>query len=231
MSFLDDLLEVRYTLAQGYINNSDFNNIEFSPINFQISKETINEFAKESRGWKTLDNTRSRARRDSDGRLIIKRPYDGIRKRLRKINEAEYMLLGNKIVEKERIPPEKAMFNFKNFEYEYELEMDIRSDYNFLPLLESLSSTEPNPQFLECNLKKQNIITKDILFEEPKYLIDVTNKYWNSPDNKYSWFSVFYMLDSKDELKQKLIDNLDKTSGRRYENYLIDRLMAEEFRT
>jgi len=231
MNLLDDLLEVKYTLAQGYINNSDFDNIEFAPVNFELSRENITEFSKEARDYPTLDGKPSRARRDSDGRLIIRRPYDGIVKRLRKINELDYMFVGDKLIDKERIPPEKAMFSFRKFEHEYSLDIDLRSDENFLSLLESLSSTNPNPQFLECTLKKQNRFTKDILSEEPKYLIDVTNKYWNSTSNKHCWFSVFYISDSKNELKQNIVDNLDKTSRRRRENYLIDKLMAEDAKT
>jgi hypothetical protein len=231
MTFLEDLLEVKYTLSQWYINNSDFNNIEFAPVKFELSKLLIDNFAKESRDYPTSDGRSSRARRDKDGRLIIKRPFDGIQKRLRKINELEYMLVGNKIIDKEKIPPEKAMYQFCTFEHEYVLDLDVRSDVNFNPFLESLSSTEPNPQFLECTLKKQNIFTKETISEESKYLIDMTNKYWNSSDNKYDWSKIFYILDSKDELKQNVIDNLDKGSRRRRENYLIDRLMAEEFRT
>ncbi len=231
MNFLDDLLEVKYTLSQWYINDADFDNVEFAPVNFELSKKAMNEFAKESRDYPTKDGEPSRARRDSDGRLIIRRPYDGIVKRLRKINELDYMLVGNKLVEKDRIPPEKARFSFRNFEYEYTLDMDLRSDENFLPLLESFSSTEPNPKFLECTLRKKNKLNNELISEESKYMIDVTNKYWNSTSNKYCWFSVFYLTDSKDELKQNIIDNLDKTSLRRRENYLIDKLMAEEART
>ena len=59
----------------------------------------------------------------------------------------------------------------------------------------------------------------------------MTNKYWNSGNNRYDWSSIFYILDSKDELKPTVIDNLDKGSRRRRENYLIDRLIAEEART
>ncbi len=231
MNFLDDLLEVKYTLAQGYINNADFDNIDFAPVTFELSKDIIHEFAKESRDYPTKDGKPSRARRDSDGRLIIRRPFDGIIKRLRKVNETEYMLVGNKLVDKERIPPEMAMFNFRNFDHEYTLDINLNSDENFLPMLESLSSTEPNQQFLEVNLKKQNRLTNELLSEEAKYLIDVTNKYWNSTSNKHSWFSVFYILDSKEDLKQNIIDNLDKRSRIRRENFLIDRLMVEESRT
>lgn len=231
MTFLEGLLEVKYTLAQWYINNSDFDNIEFAPVKFELSKVSMDNFAKESRGYPTSDGGSSRARRDKDDRLIIKRPFDGILKRLRKINELEYMLVENKIIDKEKIPPEKVMYQYCTFEHEYVLDLDVRSDVNFNPFLESLSSTKPNPQFLECTLKKQNIFTKETISEESKYLIDMTNKYWNSSDNRYDWSKIFYILDSKDELKPIVIDNLDKGSRRRRENYLIDRLIAEESRT
>ena len=231
MTFLEELLEVKYTLSPWYINNSDFNNIEFAPVKFELSKLLMDDFARESRDYPTSDDKPSRARRNKDGRLIIKRPFEGIIKRLSKINEIDYLLVGNKIINKERISPEKLMHHFNIFENEYVLELDIRSDANFNPFLESLSSTEPNPQFLECILKNQNRFTKEIISEEPKYLIDMTNKYWNSSKNRYDWSSIFYILDSKDELKPTVIDNLDKGSRRRRENYLIDRLIAEEART
>jgi hypothetical protein len=231
MSFLDDLLEVKYSVSQWYINNSDFDNLEFAPVIFNLDKQVIDDFAREARGYPNSSEKPSRARRNKDGRLIIKRPFDGIIKRLRKVNETDYMLVGNKLIDKQRIPPEKAIYNFRTFEYEYILDLDIRSDENFNPFLESLSSTESNPQFLECTLKKQNRFTKETISEELKYLIDMTNKYWNSSNNKYDWSSIFYILDSKDELKSIVIDNLDKGSRRRRENYLIDRLMAEEART
>ena len=231
MTFLEELLEVKYTLSPWYINNSDFNNIEFAPVKFELSKLLMDDFARESRDYRTSDDKPSRARRNKDGRLIIKRPFEGIIKRLRKINEIDYLLVGNKIINKERIPPEKLMYSFHIFEHEYVLDLDIRSDANFNPFLESLSSTEPNPQFLECILKNQNRFTKEIISEEPKYLIDMTNKYRNSGNNRYDWSSIFYILDSKDELKPTVIDNLDKGSRRRRENYLIDRLIAEEART
>lgn len=232
MTFLEELVEVKYTLSQWYINNSDFDNIDFAPVNFELSNLAIEDFSKESRGYKTTsDGKDHRARRDKDNRLVIKRPLDGVRKRLSRVNESEYMLVGNKIIDKNRIPTEKVMFSFRNFEHEYILELDIRSDENFNLLLESMSSTEPNSQLMECTLKKQTRFTKEIISEESKYLIDMTNKYWNSTNNKYDWFSIFYILDSKDELKQTIIDNLDKGSRSRRENYLIDRLMAEEART
>ncbi len=231
MSFLDELLETKYSLSQWYVNNSDFDNLEFAPTIFNLDKQLMDDFAREARGYPTSDKKPSRARRNKDGRLIIKRPYEGIIKRLRKINETDYMLVGNKLIDKQRIPPERAMYNYRTFEYEYILDLDIRSDTNFNSFLESLSSTEPNPQFLECRLKKQNIISKEIISEDSKYLIDMTNKYWNSHNNKYDWSSLFYILNSKDELKPIVIDNLDKGSRRRRENYLIDRLMVEEART
>ncbi len=231
MNFLDDLLEVKYTISQWYINNSDFDNIDFAPVTFNLDKLLVDDFAREARDYKTSDNKPSRARRNKDGRLIIKRPFDGIIKRLRKVNDTKYMLVGNKIIDKQRIPPEKAIFNFRSFEHEYLLDLNIRSNINFNPFLESLSSTEPNPQFLECTLRKQNTFTKEIISEESKYLIDMTNKYWNSSNNKYDWLSILYLLDSKDELKSIILDNLDKSSRRRRENYLIDRLLAEESRS
>ena len=231
MSFLDDLLKTKYSLSQWYINNSDFDKLEFAPTIFNLDKKLMDNFAREARGSPNGDEKPSRARRNKDGRLIIKRPFDGIIKRLRKINETDYMLIENKLIDKQRIPLEKAMYNFRTFEYEYILDLDISSDTNFNPLLESISSTEPNPQFLECTLKKKNRFTKELISEDIKYLIDMTNKYWNSSNNKYDWSSIFYILDSKDELKPMVIDNLDKGSRRRRENYLIDRLMAEETRT
>jgi len=231
MSFLDNLVDVKYSVSQWYINNSDFDNIEFAPVTFNLDKKLIEDFAKEARDYPTSDKKPSRARRDKDGRLIIKRPFDGILKRLRKVNETEYMLIGNKLIDKQKIPPEKVMYNFRTLEDKYILNLDIRSDVNFNPFLESLSSTEPNSQFLECKLIKQNSVSKEIISEEPKYLIDMTNKYWNSSDNKYSWFSIFYILDSKEELKPIILDNLDKSSRRRRENFIINQLMAEESRT
>ena len=134
------------------------------------------------------------------------------------------MVLGDRIVWKERILPEKAMFSFRFPEHEYALYIDIRSDANFNNLLGALSSTEPNSQFLEATLQKREKFTKEIISETKISIIDVTNKYWNSSSNKHSWFEVFYMVsgDSEDrasDLRRLIESNLDGTSHKRRIKY------------
>ena len=228
MLFLDELWPIKYSLSPWYINNEDFGNVEFAPLEFNLSKDLIQEFAKEARGFQTKDGTPSRARRNKDDRLIIRRPFDGILKRLRKINETEYMKLGSRIINKNRISPEQGLINFRFFEHEYVLNLDIRADSNFNSLLESLSSTEPNPQFLEAIIQKRDRFTKDIISLNEISSIDVTNKYWNSSSNKHSWFEVFYTVpgDSDNrslELKQLVEDNFDGKSHKLYRRYQEER--------
>jgi hypothetical protein len=223
MSFLDDILDYKYSLAQWHINNEDFDNIKFAPVHFKLDKEIIIQFAKEGRGFPT-DDGRARARRNKDDRLVIRRPFDGIVRRLDKINESEYMILGSRIINKERISSEKVLMNFQYFKNEYVLNIDIRSDANFNYLLESLSSTEPNPQFLEGVLQKRDRFTKKVISENEISFVDVTNKYWNSANNKYSWLEVFYMVpeDSENrdlELRRILEANFDGGTHKRYRKY------------
>lgn len=223
MPFLDDILNYKYSLSQWHINNEDFDRTEFAPLYFSLDKNLMAQFAKEGRGYPTEDG-RARARRDKDDRLIIRRPFDGIVKRLRKINELEYVVLGDRIVWKERIPPEKAMFNFRVPEHEYVLNMDIRSDANFNNLLGALSSTEPNSQLLEATLQKREKFTKEIISENEIFMVDVTNKYWNSNSNKHSWFEIFYMVPKDSEncdsnLIRILEANLDGASHKRRVKY------------
>jgi len=223
MTFLDDILEYKYSLSPWYIRHEDFENVEFAPLYFKLDKEIITQFAKEGRGFST-DDSRSRARRNKDDRLIIRRPFDGIVKRLNKINDTEYMILGSRIIDKHRISPEKLLLNFRIFEHEYVLNLDIRSDANFNPLLEALSSTEPNPQFLEGTLQKRDRFTKEVTSESEISFVDITNKYWNSSDNKFSWFEVFYMVpgDSEDreaDLRRILEANFDGGTHKRYRKY------------
>ena len=223
MPFLDDLLDYKYSLSQWHINYEDFENVEFAPVYFNLAKEIITQFAKEGSGFPT-DDGRARARRNKDDRLVIRRPFDGIVRRLDKINELEYMIFGSRILYKERIPSEKTTINFRIFEHEYVLNVDIRSDANFNRLLEALSSTEPNPQFLEGTLQKRDRFTKEIISESEISFVDVTNKYWNSTNNKYSWFEVFYMIpgDSEDrefDLRRLLEANFDGGTHKRYRKY------------
>lgn len=223
MPFLDDILDYKYSLSQWHINNEDFNNIEFAPLYFSLDKDSMTQFAKEGRGYSTEDG-RARARRNKDDRLIIRRPFDGIIKRLRRINELEYAVLGDRIIWKERIPPEKAMFNFRSTEHEYVLDIDIRSDANFNNLLSALSSTEPNPQLLEATLQKRKRFAKEIISENEIFMIDVTNKYWSSKSNKHSWFEIFYMLPRDSEncdlaLRRVIEANLDGPSHKRRAKY------------
>ncbi|MBT4135090.1 hypothetical protein HOE39_01990, partial [Candidatus Woesearchaeota archaeon] len=108
------------------------------------------------------------------------------------------------------------------------LNLDIRSDANFNSLLESLSSTEPNPQFLEGILQKRDRFSKDFISESEISFVDVTNKYWNSSDNKHSWFEVFYMIpkasENRDlELKRLLESNFDGGTHKRYRKYQEER--------
>ena len=223
MPFLDDILDYKYSLSPWYISHEDFENVEFAPLYFKLDKEIVTQFAKEGRGFPT-DDGRARARRNKDNRLIIRRPFDGIVRRLEKINESEYMLLGSRIIDKHRIPPEKAEINFRIFEHEYALNLDIRSNANFNSLLEALSSTEPNPQFLEAILQKRDRFTKEVISESEISFVDVTNKYWNSSNNKYSWFEVFYIVpkDSEDrdsDLRRILEANFDGNTHKRYRKY------------
>ncbi len=228
MPFLDEQWPFKYSLSPWYINNEDFDGTDFAPLHFNLTKDVMNQFAKEARDFPTKDGTPSRARRNKDDRLIIRRPFDGILKRLRKINEIEYMMLGSRIIDKNRIAPEKSMSNFRSFEHEYTLNLDICSDLNFNSLLESLSSTEPNPQFLEGILQKRDIFTKDIISESEISFVDVTNKYWNSSENKHSWFEVFYMVPGDSEnresdLKRLLVANFDGSTHKRYRKYQEER--------
>ena len=221
MTFLDDVWPFKYSLAQWHITNEDFDNVDFAPLQFNLTKEAITDFAKEGRAFPVGSDIQSRARRDSDGKLKICRPFDGIVKRLNKINETEYMLLGSRIIDKHRISSEKAASNFRIVEHEYVLNLDISSDVNFNSLLDSLSSTEPNPQFLEGILQKRDRFTKAIVSESEISLVEVTNKYWGSSNNKYSWFEVFYMIpgDSEDrefDLKRLLEANFDGGTYKRY---------------
>jgi hypothetical protein len=223
MPFLDDILDYKYSLSQWHITHEDFENVEFAPVYFNLAKEIITQFAKEGRGFPT-DDGRARARRNKDDRLIIRRPFDGIVRRLEKINELEYMILGSRILYKERIPPEKLMINFHILDYEYVLNIDIRADVNFNSLLDSLSSTEPDPQFLEGILQKRDRFTKEVISESEISFVEVTNKYWNSTNNKYSWFEVFYMIpgDSKNrdlELRRILEANFDGKSHKLREKH------------
>ncbi|RZD30602.1 MAG: hypothetical protein CXT77_04130 [uncultured DHVE6 group euryarchaeote] len=223
MMFLDELLPFKYSLAPWYINNEDFKLTEFAPLQFNLTDDAMDQFAKEVRAFPTEDG-RSRARRDSDGRLKIRRQFEGITKRLKKVNDTEYMLLGDRILDLGRISSEKVMINFQDFEHEYLLNLDIRSDSNFNSLLDSLSSTEPNPKFLEGILQKRDRFTKHVISESDISFVDVTNKYWNSPDNKHSWFEVFYMVsvDSENrdlELRRLLEANFDGGTRKRYRKY------------
>jgi len=227
MPFLDELWPFRYSLSPHYINTEDFDKVEFAPIQFKLTNEAMDQFAKEGRGYPTEDG-RARARRDKDDRLIIRRPFDGIIKRLRKINETEYMILGDRIIDLERVSPEKAMINSRSFEHEYVLNLDILSDANFNSLLESLSSTEPDPQFLEGILQKRNRFTKEVISESDLSIIDVTNKYWNTSSNKHSWFGVFYRVSGTSEnresdLRRILESNFDGTTHKRYRKYQEER--------
>ena len=224
MTFLDERWSFKYSLSPWHINNEDFDNVDFAPLEFNLTKEAITDFAKEGRAFPVESNIQSRARRDSDEKLKIRRPFDGIVRRLEKINELEYMILGSRISYKERIPPEKSGINFRIFEHEYVLNLDIRSDANFNPLLEALSSTEPNPQFLEAILQKRDRFTKEVISESEISFVDVTNKYWNSSNNKYSWFEVFYMVprDSEDrdsDLRRIFEANFDGNTHKRYRKY------------
>ena len=228
MPFLDEQWPFKYSLSPWYINNEDFDGTDFAPLHFNLTKDVMNQFAKEARDFPTKDGTPSRARRNKDDRLIIRRPFDGILKRLRKINETEYMILGSRIIDKNRIAPEESMNQFRSFEDDYVLNLDIRSNTNFNSLLESLSSTEPNPQFLEGILQKRDRFSKDFISESEISFVDVTNKYWNSSDNKHSWFEVFYMIpkasENRDlELKRLLESNFDGGTHKRYRKYQEER--------
>jgi hypothetical protein len=134
------------------------------------------------------------------------------------------MILGDRILDLGRISSEKAMINFLDFEHEYLLNLDIRSDSNFNSLLDSLSSTEPNPKFLEGILQKRDRFTKHVISESDISFVDVTNKYWNSSDNKHSWFEVFYMVsvdfENRDlELRRILEANFDGGTHKRYRKH------------
>ncbi len=228
MTFLDERWSFKYSLSPWHINNEDFDNVDFAPLEFNLTKEAITDFAKEGRAFPVGSDIQSRARRDSDGRLKIRRPFDGIVKKLNKINDTEYMLLGSRIIDKNRISPEKALLNFRAFEYDYVLNLDIRSNTNFNSLLDSLSSTEPNPQFLEGILQKRDRFTKEVISENEISVVDVTNKYWNSTNNKYSWFEIFYMIPTESEnretdLKKILEENFDGNTHKRYRKYQEER--------
>ena len=232
MEFLDELWPFKYSLSPWYINNEDFDRTDFAPLQFNLTDKAMDQFLKEARDFPTEDG-RSRARRDSDGRLKIRRQFEGITKRLKKINDTKYVLLGSRILDLGRIAPEKSIMNFRHFEHEYILKLDIRSDINFTSLLDSFSSTEPDPQFLEGIIQKRDRFTKEFISEREISFVDVTNKYWNSSDNKYSWFEVFYMIPGDSEnrdldLRRLLEANFDGGTHKRYRKYQEARAIQME---